>query len=356
MSFFKDMLKDSESLFKDTVALDYDFIPKLIPYRETEQRYIASCIKPLFQQRNGKNLIIHGSPGVGKTVAIRHLFKEIEEETDEVVPIYINCWQKNTTYKIVLDICGQLGYKFTQNKKTNELIVILGQMLNKKSVVFCFDEIDKVANDFDFLYFLLENIYRKTILLITNYKDWVVDLDERIRSRLALEFLEFKKYNSSEIKGILKNRLKYAFVDGVWEDNAFSLAADKTSEIEDIRSGLYLLKEAGSIAEEHSSKKITKDDVLKAIAKMDEFKIKDKEELDEEERLILKIVKQNSGKKIGELYKLYQQQGGEGVYKTFQRKIRKLEENKFISTSKVIGGTEGTTTIVSYQEKKLTDY
>ena len=36
--------------------------------------------------------------------------------------------------------------------------------------------------------------------------------------------------------------------------------------------------------------------------------------------------------------------------------IKKLEENKFISTSKVMGGNEGSTTIVSYQEKKLTDY
>jgi archaeal cell division control protein 6 len=355
MSFFKDMLRDSESLFKDTVALDYDFIPKIIPYRENEQRYIASCIKPLFQERNGKNLLIHGSPGVGKTVAVRHLFKEIEDETDEVVPIYINCWQKNTTYKIIVDICDKLDYRFTQNKKTNELLVVLKQMLNKKSVVFCFDEADKVE-DFDFLYFLIENIYRKTILLITNYKDWVVELDERIRSRLALEFLEFKKYNANEIKGILKDRLKYAFVEDVWEQDAFDLAAHKTAEIEDIRSGLYLLKEAGNISEERSSKNITKEDVLKATSKLDEFKIKDKNELDEEERLILKLIKQNSGKKIGELYKIYQKQGGEGVYKTFQRKIKKLEENKFISASKVIGGTEGTTTIVSYQEKKLTDY
>ena len=95
--------------------------------------------------------------------------------------------------------------------------------------------------------------------------------------------------------------------------------------------------------------------ILRGI-KLDEFKIKDKEELDEDERLILKIIKQNSGKRIGELYKIYQQNQGEGVYKTFQRKIKKLEENKFISTSKVIGGNEGSTTLVSYQEKKLTDY
>jgi len=355
MSLFKDMLKDYESLFKDTVALDYDYIPKLVPYRENEQRHIASCIKPLFQERNGKNVLIHGPPGVGKTVAIKHLFKELEEETEEIIPIYINCWQKNTTFKIFLEMCDAVGYRFTQNKKTDELLIVLKQILNKKAVVFCFDEIDKVE-DFDFLYFILEDIYRKTILMITNYKDWVVDLDERIRSRLTLEFLEFKKYNAEQTRGILKDRMKYAFTDGVWEDNAFDLVAEKTAKIEDIRTGLYLMKESGNISENKSSRKITVEHVNEAVKKMDEFSIKKKEDLDDEEQLILKIVKSNSGKRIGDLFRTYQQQGGEGVYKTFQRKIKKLEENKFISVSKVMGGKDGTTTIVSYQDKKLTDF
>ena len=56
MGLFKDMLKSDESLFRDEIALDYDFLPKLLPYREKEQFYLANCIKPLLQKRNGKNL------------------------------------------------------------------------------------------------------------------------------------------------------------------------------------------------------------------------------------------------------------------------------------------------------------
>ena len=70
MSLFKGMLGSEESLFLNPVALDYDFMPKLIPYREQEQKHIATCIKPLFQQRSGRNLIITGPPGIGKTVAV----------------------------------------------------------------------------------------------------------------------------------------------------------------------------------------------------------------------------------------------------------------------------------------------
>ena len=333
MSMMKDMLGSEESLFKNEVALDYNFIPKRIPYRETQQRYVASCIKPLFQQRNGKNLLIHGPPGVGKTVACKHLFSEIEEETEEIIPIYINCWQKNTTFKVVLEMCDILGYKLTHNKKTEELFDIIKNILNKKSAVFCFDEIDK-AEDFDFLYMVLEDIYRKTVLLITNYKSWFEDLDDRIKSRLMSESLEFKPYNLKETKGILKQRMEYAFVPGVWQDDAFDFIASRTAELEDMRAGLYLMKESATIAEDLSSRKIALEHCREAIKKLDDFSIKRSSELAEDERKILSVIKENSGKKIGEIYKAYCNQGSSCVYKTFQRKIKKLQENKFISLSK----------------------
>ncbi len=356
MSLFDNMLKDNESLFMDPVALDYDYLPKIIPYREKEQRHLALCIKPLFSKRNGKNILLHGPPGIGKTAATRHVLRELEEKTDEIIPIYINCWQKNTTYKIIIEICRQLEYKFTQNKKSDELFSIIKKELNKKSVVFCFDEIDK-AEDIDFLYMILEQIYRKTIILITNYSSWVISLDERIKSRLTLEFLEFSKYSKSEIAGILRQRLKYAFVPGVWNEDALSLAIQKTASIGDVRTGLYILREAGNAAEERASRKIESRDVKKAIDKIIYMKEKKPSLLKQDEQLILKLIKQNSGKKIGDLFDIYKKSGGEGVYKTFQRKIEKLSKNRFISTSKMMGGKEGTTTIVKYErETKLDEY
>ncbi len=55
MGLFKDMLKGDETIFKDEIALDLDFIPSPIKFRENEQQHIATCIKPLAQNRNGKN-------------------------------------------------------------------------------------------------------------------------------------------------------------------------------------------------------------------------------------------------------------------------------------------------------------
>src|SRR3989338_11168955 len=314
---FKDILGSSETLFKNDVELDYSFQPKLIPYREKEQKFIAGCIKPLFQEKNGKNVFIFGQPGVGKTAACRHILNELEEETKEIVPIYINCWQRNTTYKIILEICELMGFKFVQNKKTEELFRWIKQNLNKKSVVFVFDEVDKLE-DLDFLYMILEEIYRKTIILITNYRNWVVDIEDRVKSRLMPEVIEFKPYTLDETKGILKQRMEYAFQPNILDSEAFNLITKKTFEMQDIRMGLHLMKESAHIAEDKSSRKISIEHAQQALKKIDDFSIKDSEELASDEQMILEMVKANSGKRIGDLFKCYQDNGGKLVYKSFR--------------------------------------
>ena len=356
MGLFDNMLKDNESLFLNTVALDYDYIPKLLPYREKEQHKIANSIKPLFQKRNARNLMLYGLPGVGKTVATKHVLKELEQETDEIIPIYINCWTHNSSHKIICQICDQLDYKFIQNKKTHELFKIIKEKLNKVGTVFCFDEIDKL-DDFDFLYFILENIYRSCLILISNYKTYLNNLDSRLKSRLTGEFLEFKSYNESETVGILKNRLKYAFVSNVWNDGAFNLIAEKTWLMQDIRSGLYLMRESGNSAEDKSSKTITIEHVKEAIRKLDEFSVKNKKDLVDNTQFILNIVKENPNSKIGNLYKIYEDTGGNLSYKAFTRHIDKLEKGHFIKVEK-LQGYGGSTKIITFKEKekKLSEF
>jgi len=357
MGIFDKVLRSDESVFKVEIALNYDYQPKLIPYREKQQFKIVNCIKPLFNNMNGRNLIITGLPGIGKTVATKHVLAELEEETTEIIPIYINCWQKQTTYKIFVDICNQLEFKFIQNKRTEELLEIIKKILNKKAAVFVFDEIDK-TDDPNFLYSLIEEIHYKSIICITNYKSWVSTLDKRIMSRLMPETIEFLPYNKVETEGILNERIRIAFVPEVWDKKALSIIVEKTSELKDIRTGLYLLKEAGLCANDRSSKKIEEIDVKKALEKIPDFKIKNTNELENDLQIILEIVKKNSGSKIGELYKIYESNEGKGSYKTFQRKIAKLKESKFIKTKKIIGGEEGSTTIVSYDTatKQLSDF
>ena len=357
MALFKDILHSDESLFKNELALDYSFLPKILPHREQQQRYMASIIKPLIDGKNGKNLFVYGAPGIGKTAAMKFVLNELEEETDDVVPVYINCWQKSTTFKIVVDICGQLGYKLTHNKRTEELFDIIKNMLNKKAVIFAFDEVDKLE-EIDFLYNIMEEIYKKSILLVTNDREWLEDLDDRINSRLLPETLEFKPYNFEETRDVLRQRMEYAFVPNIWDNEAFEIIVKTTAEAEDMRIGLHLMRESGNIAESKASRKITLEHAKEAITKINQFTIKKSSDLTEDEQQILDMIKENSDKKIGDLYTIYKSHNGELVYKSFQRKIEKLEKNKFINVKKTSGGPDGNTTIIKYatETKKLTEF
>ncbi len=355
MGVFDEMLKEGESLFKNEIALDFSFQPKVVPYREAHQKQIASCVKPLFAERNGKNMLIYGKPGLGKTVATKHVLWELENY-DEVDTFYVNCWQKNSSYKIILEMCEHFDYRLTHNKKTDELFRIVRDRFNKKGAVFVFDEVDKLE-DLDVLYMVLEEIYRKSIVMVTNYKSWYDDLDTRLKSRLIAEVMEFQPYTFEELKGVLRERMQYAFVEGIWSEDAFNEVAQKAAELEDVRIGLYLLKEATTIAEDKSQRKVTLDDAREALAKLGHYTIHEESCLSDDEKQILDLVKADQ-MKIGELFKDYQDHGGKSAYKTFQRRIKKLEQSKFISVSKTEGGSEGNTTLIGLREvtKKLTEF
>jgi len=356
---FSEMLGADESLFKNEDSLDPEWLPKNLPFREQEHHQIANIIKPLLQGRNGRNCIISGVPGIGKTAAIRLILKELEEHPDVNMPdidaVYVNCWQKNTTYKIFVELCEQLGYKFTQNKNTEDLFRVIKNIVNKHAAVFVFDEIDKVS-DVDFLYDIFTDVFKKSIIMVTNHPEWYVQIDERVRSRLLPERIDFKKYSPVEVEGILKFRIDHAFVPGVWDDEAVGFIVQKTIEAGDVRVGLHLLREAGLAAEDASAKSVSLEHAKKAMEKIGGFTIKPEDNLSSDLKKILAIVRAQSEGRIGDFFKKYTEDGGDMNYKTFQRRIEKLAQGGFVDTRKVVGGKEGTTTIVSKRNKTLTDF
>jgi archaeal cell division control protein 6 len=343
MGLFDDILHDNESLFINEQALDYDYVPKIIPHRENQQHHIADIIKPLFQGKSGGNLFIFGVPGIGKTVAAKHVLRELNDKTDDIFTIYVNCWKKDTSYKILMEICEQLGYKWVHNKRTDELMKVVSEIVNKKSIVVVLDEVDRVK-ELDILYNFSEDFYKKCILMIANDSEWLIKLDDRIKSRLNADALEFKPYNFEETFDILRQRIQYAFVENIVDEKVLELSANRAFESGDLRTGVFLLRESGNIAEMKGSRKVLVEHCEKAIDKLDSFKIKKKEDFGVEERKILDMIKENSGSTIKDLFEIY---GGDISYRTFHRKIEELDKNNMIS----LGEKEGKSITVHYAKK-----
>lgn len=356
MSTFE-ILKEGETIFSNPSALDIDYVPKLLPHRENQQKYVATCIKPLLIGMNGKNLIVKGTSGIGKTASIRRILMDLEEETDAVKPIYINCWTKNTSYKIATEICAQLGYKFTFNMSTDDINKKLEELFSKLgAIVFVFDEIDKMA-EYDFLYFLLEASIKKTIVLITSDLGWSASLDSRILSRLMPDSVTFEPYTPSEVADILKERIKYAFYQGVWSEDAFVKIAGHSSRFNDIRVGIALLKSAGLSAEEDSSRRVLLKHAESAICRIDEIKVKTSSDLTEDEKQLLELVKENNNCMLTELFDLYQRRGGDKTDRTFRRKLAALARRGLLELESVTDKQgQGTRVLYKGVTKTLSDF
>lgn len=357
VALFEHLLRADESLFINPIALDYDFQPKLILFREEKQHQIARCIAPLLQERNGTNILLIGRPGVGKTVCAKHVLKELEEEhSEQVQQLYINCWKLDSAFKIAVNLCEQVGYTWTHNKRVDELVSTFVKIANKKGVVLVLDEADKLEDE-SILYTLLEDLYKKVILIITNDQDYLLSIDQRVKSRLMPEVIQFEPYTRAQTEGILQQRKEYAFVQGVWQPEAFERVVEVTYEIADIRTGLFLLRQSAEIAEAKSSRKISEEYAEAALAKLDHFKKRPDEALNDEQKVITDLIQEQSGKTSKEIFRIYEDKGGQKSYRTFQRYLKELQGTGLIALREENRGFEGRTTIVEYRTiKKLDEF
>ena len=174
-----------------------------------------------------------------------------------------------------------------------------------------------------------------------------------LKSRLNPELIEFKPYNYEETLGILNQRSEYAFHANTVDKESLELIAKKTFELKDLRIGIYLLKESGEIAEFKNKNKIESEDVNEAIKKLDDFKVKGDDELDNNLNEILEIIKLNDGKDSKELFDIY----GKDSYKTFKRRLNELEKNNLISIKEVNFGANGRKMIINYGSlKRLNEF
>ncbi len=347
---FSSILKSDESLFLNPQFLDIDFVPPIIKFRENEQKYIAECIKPLLQRRNGKNLFINGSPGIGKTLAVKHVLNELKEETNDIHCVYINCWKRDSSFKVLNEICSQIKYNWVHNKSFDVLMKDISQIINEKSLVLVLDEADKLTEN-SILYSILEDVYRKTLIMISNDNNLLSSMEPRIKSRIMPSVLDFRHYDPNETFEILKERAEYAFAKGVVDTECFKIVSNKAFEIGDIRIGLFLLKEAGEIAESKSSRIVTVNHVNEALNKLSTTNINNLHDMGE----IIDLVKNNSGKTTSEIFKEYESKYGKS-YRTFQRKIKDLEKMNIVTLKEFSKGREGRSTVVEYNQKLIGEY
>jgi Cdc6-like AAA superfamily ATPase len=195
---------------------------------------------------------------------------------------------------------------------------------NRLNLIVVLDEVDQlVKNDSSVLYDLLRiESYTKQkigLIFISNDKYVFRNVEERIRSSLNLEEIEFKPYTFLEMKDIVEQRMKEAFV--AYEEGVSALVVAKAAEKGDVRIALEILLKAGRIAKD----KLRVEDVKKVIR--EEINPKAQEIMkvlsDREKRILEILDKPKTTKEVLEELRKGSNVSKTEFYRTLSEMIRK---------------------------------
>jgi cell division control protein 6 len=322
-----DAAESGKAIIKNRNILHFTYIPDNIYHRTTEQEQVTQSLLPILKQSRPSNLLVYGKPGTGKTLVVKKVISKIQERVQKsnfpIKVVYSNSKEETTLYGLLVSFGRQLGITERELPPTGLAISeVFKRILNKIdegkiNAIFVIDEIDYLAElvsktGKDILYQLTRANERLeqgslTLVGISNDLTFKEKLDPRVISSLGEEEIVFTNYNVEQIKKILEDRIKDAFMPDSVEDPALNLcAALAGGEHGDARRAIDLIRVAGELAERQQSDRVTKDHVREASQKIEE----NKEETSLKsyplhEKLVILAIMKASGSSTGEIYASY---------------------------------------------------
>jgi cell division control protein 6 len=276
------------TLFKNHKALQSDFVPDHLPFRNTQLSSIAEILAPILHGSKPSNLLIYGKTGTGKTAAARHITTKLAETAQKKRIdsnfIYCNARMSGTEYRTLCELAIGIGLKipFTGLAVT-EVLSRIQHFMKQHSLktIFVIDEIDYLIRAYgdDLLYDLTSSSDKispgfLSLIGISNDLQFKEELGARVQSRLSEEELVFPPYSAEELRTILNERATVALNTKAYTTAAINLcSALSGSEHGDARRAVDLLRIAGEIAEREGSDQLDERHVRIALQKIDQDRV-----------------------------------------------------------------------------------
>ena len=331
-----------------------EYIPDDISHREMELKTIADAIKPLMQKRIGENLFIIGKPGIGKTLCIKFLLRELTSSSSSVLPVYVNCWENQTKLAVYNKIieCMRLPVP-RRGLAADEILDKITQYIKNydKRVLLVLDDMDGLKND-EVLHALAkanENRVMFGVLCASNSRSRLARFDPRIRSSLRFVEFEFKQYSEEQLFSILRRRADAALIPGSYDEKLLKKIAQSVSDCS-ARLGLERLWRSAKRAERAGRAKIMIQDAEDGIAEEETFKKKELA-LCDEEKLILSVLEVASGHELDST-SLYEQLGAIKSKRQIRNYLDSLEKKKLIAITDIEKANDESGNSDSADEKK----
>ncbi|MDG6249753.1 AAA family ATPase [Methanocalculus sp.] len=314
--FSKNLAFSDKPLIKDLDILECDHIPDQVLFRDPELEEMAFLIRPGLRGQRPANIFCRGLPGTGKTTCIHHLFAQIRDASQTLIPVYVNCQQNRTAFAVFSTIYRELvghappssgvplrklvdavakalqsgresGGKSGREsgresgKRSERQAPAQSQRQNQKGsgrpvLLVCLDDIHHLIHegtDTQILSSLLRIHLdypgcRVSVILVES--DLALDisrrLDPSVISSLCSEEVFFPPYTANQIRGILRERARQAAYPGAISPEILDLITHRTKSTEpgDLRVGIDLLKRSILRAERAAHTTVTEEDVAAA--------------------------------------------------------------------------------------------
>ncbi|MBU1197325.1 AAA family ATPase [Candidatus Micrarchaeota archaeon] len=303
-SIMRNIFADTEGrqgVFKNEKALLPEFLPPTLLHRDPHIKELAFAMKPAIQNSRPDNLFLFGPTGTGKTSCVKYAFQQLQEYSQRVACVYVNCWEFAGKQAVLSKLTEHFEIPLPRRGLASDEVfqrILQRAKYDKKSLVICLDEADRLFHRHDES--LLYEFSRAQehfgisigILAISNNSSLIAMMDERARSSLRFKPLEFKAYTPIQLKQILGERAKDAFVPGSFSEEVIGLCAGHSAKHKgDARVAIEALRQSARVAERKGHREITVGDVKEAFAAGDDASLKKNVDfMNPNERLLLEIL------------------------------------------------------------------
>jgi len=364
------------TLMVNPESLSLDYVPAILPHRETEMRQIEKVFSILKRKANlvAPKVFITGEVGSGKTVLARRFGMNFETELRDngirASHIYVNCKFEGTPINVLTAIVKQLkDLRFPlRGFSIEEAVELFIGCLKELDVCLLavLDELDYVVKKHgSYLLYILTRMQEKdpfagrhfAMVFIVRDISVLQTLDPSTLSTALSPVIVLRRYTPAQLFDIISRRAELAFIENAVRPEALSLISDIAGRYGDARYAIELLSRAGTFADFEQARFVEPEHVRQATNILPySVSTEDLAFLNRHQRLILLATARAlqdcgdayvSTMEIEKYYHLLCEESGVGPRKHTQlwKYLRELSELGLISRQISEGGRKGRITL-----------
>jgi len=284
-----EIFANKPKIIKDETVFEPTFMPENLVHRDDEISIVANHFKSIVSKSakiSGKQVIIQGPVGIGKTVVAKHFGLTLEkhclstsdENIAKILYFHMNCRRQRSWYLILTSILRQLVPAFpVRGFSVDELLTFLAHIITERNqgLLICLDEIDYLLSEskgLDVLYSLIrhhEGIDHGkkahiSLICVTRNPHFQSLLDPALLSSLSQCFIVFDPYTIDQLFDILLQRAKQGLYESTYSKEVIKTMASLAINSGDARYAIELLWRSAKVAEQENSSTINFEHIRKA--------------------------------------------------------------------------------------------